>query len=115
MREPIETNMNCEQFRELAPAYALAALDEGERLACARHLDRTGPHLGCAEVVLQTSVVAAQLVAALPACNPSPQLWRAIEARLRSIPIEPAPAWIREMTAWILVMAVGSAQISLFR
>jgi len=107
--------MNCEQFRELAPAYALAALDEGERLACARHLDRTGPHLGCAEVVLQTSVVAAQLVAALPACNPSPQLWRAIEARLRSIPIEPAPAWIREMTAWILVMAVGSAQISLFR
>jgi hypothetical protein len=107
------TDMNCEQFKELAPAYALAALDEGERLACARHLDRNGPHLGCAEAVLETSLVAARLVAALPGCSPSPQLWRTIEDRLRNIPIE--PAWVREMTTWILVMAVGSAQLSLLR
>ena len=32
--------MTCEQFTEMAPAYALAVLDETERTACTRHLAR---------------------------------------------------------------------------
>ena len=39
--------MTCDEFKEMAPAYALVALDEQERAACAHHLATAFPHRGC--------------------------------------------------------------------
>ncbi len=74
--------MTCDEFKEMAPAYALVALDEQERSACARHLATSAPHRGCREAVAAAELVAAQLGAALIPQRPSPQVWRAIAARL---------------------------------
>ena len=83
--------MTCEHFTEMAPAYALAVLDEGERTACTRHLARSGPHRGCRLAVTEARQVTAQLSAAVPARPPSPGLWRAIEAQ---------PTWAAADGAW---------------
>jgi anti-sigma-K factor RskA len=74
-------SMTCDEFKEMAPAYVLIALDEEERSACADHL-ATGSHRGCREAVASAEMVAAQLGAALIPVRPSPQVWRAIAARL---------------------------------
>ena len=74
--------MTCEQFTEMAPAYALAVLDETERTACTRHLAQSGTHRGCQEALGEARQVTACLSAAVPARLPSPGLWRAIEARI---------------------------------
>jgi len=73
--------MTCDEFKELAPAYALIALDEEERSACADHLAKAGHH-GCREAVASAEMVAARLGAALIPERPSPEVWRAIAARL---------------------------------
>jgi len=74
--------MTCDEFKEMAPAYALVALDEQERAACAHHLATAFPHRGCREAVAAAELVAAQLGAALIPQRPSPQVWRAIAAHL---------------------------------
>jgi anti-sigma-K factor RskA len=73
--------MTCDEFKQMAPAYALIALDEEERSACADHL-ATGCHRGCREAVASAEMLAAQLGAALIPERPSPHVWRAIAARL---------------------------------
>ena len=78
--------MTCEQFTEMAPAYALAVLDDTERTACTRHLAQSGPHRGCRRAVTEARQVTARLSAAVPARPPSPGLWRAIEARIADVP-----------------------------
>jgi anti-sigma-K factor RskA len=75
--------MTCDEFKDLAPAYVLVALDEPERLACAQHLATRAPHHGCREAVAAAEMVAARLGAALIPQRPSPQVWRAIAARLQ--------------------------------
>ncbi len=74
--------MTCDEFKERAAAYALVALDEGERSACARHLASPLPHLGCREAVAEAELVAAQLGAALGGDRPGPHVWRGLAARL---------------------------------
>jgi anti-sigma-K factor RskA len=74
--------MTCDEFKEMAAAYALVALDEQERSACAHHLATAFPHRGCREAVAAAELVAAQLGAALIPQRPSPEVWRAIVARL---------------------------------
>ena len=74
--------MTCDEFKEMAPAYALVALDEQERATCAHHLATAFPHRGCREAVAAAELVAAQLGSALIPQRPSPQVWRAIAARL---------------------------------
>ena len=74
--------MTCDEFKELAPAYALIALDEQERSACADHLAMGFPHRGCREAVAAAELVAARLGTALIPQRPSPQVWRSIAARL---------------------------------
>jgi len=64
-----EGDMSCDNFKELAPAFALEVLEGRERLACLRHL-------AGAEAVADTQAVAARLVAVLPAPAPSPDAWR---------------------------------------
>jgi len=78
--------MTCDEFKEMAAAYALVALDEQERSACAQHLAAAFPHRGCREAVAEAELVAAQLGAALIPQRPSPQVWRAIAARLPEDP-----------------------------
>jgi hypothetical protein len=74
--------MTCDEFKELAAAYALVALDEQERSACAHHLATGAPHRGCREALAAAELVAARLGAALIPQRPSPQVWRSIAARL---------------------------------
>ena len=68
----VSDEMTCEEFTEMAPAYALAVLDEMERTACTRHLAQRGPHRGCQEAVGEARQVTACLAAAVPARPPSP-------------------------------------------
>ena len=100
----VQGELTCDEFIDMAPAYALAALDAMERTACTRHLALRGPHRGCQETVAEAQRVTARLSAAVPAHSPSPRLWRAIEARIADVPagagtvdlgaslFEPAPA-----------------------
>ena len=73
--------MTCDEFKEMAPAYALIALDDEERSACEDHLAK-GSHRGCREAIAAAEMVAARLGAALIPQRPSPEVWRAIAARL---------------------------------
>jgi hypothetical protein len=76
--------LTCDEFKELAPAYALIALDEKERDACARHLAPGTVHRGCREVVAEAEMVAARLGNALAPRMPSAHVWAAIAARIRT-------------------------------
>ena len=81
--------LTCDEFKELAPAYALIALDDEEREACDQHLRPGTIHRGCREVAAEAELVAARLGAALAPRSPSPHVWAAIAARVRG---EGAPA-----------------------
>jgi anti-sigma-K factor RskA len=105
--------MTCDEFKELAPAYALVALDEQERAACAHHLATGAPHRGCREAVAAAELVAARLGAALIPQRPSPQVWRAIAARLHedrgASPLPDDPARRRglyHLCGWLVAAAL---------
>ncbi len=76
--------LTCDEFKELAPAYALIALDDEEREACARHLAPGTAHRGCREAVADAELVAARLGSALAPRMPSGHVWGAIAARIRA-------------------------------
>lgn len=82
MNANVNARMTCDEFKEMAAAYALVALDEQERSACAHHLATAFPHRGCREALAAAELVSAQLGAALIPQRPSPQVWRSIAARL---------------------------------
>jgi hypothetical protein len=82
----VHDDLTCEAFKDMAPAYALAAVDDVERAACTRHLALGGPHRGCHAVVAEAQRVTTRLSAAVSAHAPSPRLWRAIEARIADVP-----------------------------
>jgi anti-sigma-K factor RskA len=103
--------MTCAEFRELAAAYALGMLPEGERRACARHLVGGRPHRGCLDAVAEAQLATAQLAALLPGRAPSPGAWRVIEARVRAStpgPGDPASRGRRlwELADWFVVATV---------
>jgi hypothetical protein len=104
----VSDEMTCEEFTEMAPAYALAVLDETERIACTRHLAQSGPHRGCEEAVGEARQVTACLSAAVPARPPSPGLWRAIEARIGDVPAGAVDRRrrVREIAGWVVAAAV---------
>jgi hypothetical protein len=96
----------------MAPAYALAVLDEGERIACTRHLAQSGPHRGCEEALGEAREVSACLCAEVPARPPSPGLWRAIEARIADVPTGALDRRrrrrerVREIAGWVVAAVV---------
>jgi hypothetical protein len=105
--------MTCDEFKEMAPAYALVALDEPERAACAHHLATGAPHRGCREAVTAAELVAARLGAALIPQRPSPQVWRAIAARLHEdrgtppLPDDPARRrGLYHLCGWLVAAAL---------
>ncbi|HET6146583.1 MAG TPA: hypothetical protein VFH68_03570 [Polyangia bacterium] len=82
--------MNCKEFKDLAPALALRALDESERLGCENHLLSTAPHDGCHEIESQTRLMASRLAGVLPEHPLRRRVWQAIERRLEASGAAPA-------------------------
>jgi hypothetical protein len=107
--------MTCEHFTEMAPAYALAVLDEIERTACTRHLAQDGPHRGCLAAVGAARHVIARFSAVVPARPPSPRVWRAIEARIADVPTGAVDRRrrLRERTGWaVAAVVIGFTLVS---
>ncbi len=106
----LQGELTCDEFNDMAPAYALAVLDEMERTACTRHLELTGPHRGCQQTVAEAHRVTARLSAAVPAHSPSPHLWRAIEARIADFPAGAGTVErrhrVRELGGWVVAAVV---------
>ena len=108
----VNARMSCDEFKELAPAYVLVALDEQERSACAHHLATAFPHRGCREAVAAAEMVAAQLGAALIPQRPSPQVWRAIAARVHEdrgsspLPEEARRRSLYHLCGWLVAAAL---------
>jgi hypothetical protein len=101
--------MDCEEFRELAPAFALGALEEPERADCAAHLagDRRR-HQGCAEALAEAQAVAAQLASLLPRWRPRSRVWEAIQLGVMQtgrMPRAQRRVW-RELSGWFVAAAV---------
>ena len=76
--------MTCEEFKNLAPALALMALEDSERVDCANHLLSTAVHDGCREIESQTRLMASRLAGILPDHPPRRRVWRALERRLEA-------------------------------
>jgi hypothetical protein len=78
--------MTCEDFKNLAAAYALGVLDESERIACAHHLAEGAPHRGCVAAVEEARWTTARLSAVVPAETPPPGLWPTIASLVTGVP-----------------------------
>jgi len=74
--------VTCEELKALAPAWALGALDEEERLACEAHLATPRLHEGCESAVAQAEQAAQVLAWALPPQSPPESVWDKIEEQL---------------------------------
>lgn len=73
--------MTCAEYKELAAAYALGALEPDERDAFRRHLGEPR-HEGCAEALAQARLAAEAIAASLDPVQPPPDMWSRIEAGL---------------------------------
>jgi len=74
--------VTCAEFKELAAALALDALDPDDRALARAHLAESIPHEGCAEAVARAEAVAWLLSGALIDRHPPDEVWRRIETRL---------------------------------
>ncbi|MFL5312284.1 MAG: hypothetical protein ACJ79H_17770, partial [Myxococcales bacterium] len=74
--------MTCAEFKELAAALALDALDPDERARARAHLAEPIEHEGCAEALGRAERVARLLPAALIDERPPDRVWPSIEARV---------------------------------
>ena len=84
----VKHDMTCAEFKSVAAAYALGALDTAERVTCTHHLARRARHQGCFEAIEEARSAIDQLSAAVPSRAPRPEVWRAIEAKLtRAAPV----------------------------
>jgi hypothetical protein len=112
--------MDCDEFKELAPAFALGALEELERAACAAHLAsrNVAVHAGCEDALGEAQAVAGRLASLLPPRQPHSRVWDAIEdgvtrnllgkdplARAARLPRRRRPAW-RELGGWVVAAAM---------
>jgi anti-sigma-K factor RskA len=113
----MQDEITCEDFVEMAPAYALEAVDEAERMALARHLAQPGPHRGCSEAVAEAVQVTSRLSEALPEQAPSPRLWRAIEARITDKPAVAVRrrSSVRELGGWCVAVAAVVVGVYLYK
>ena len=100
--------MTCEEFKEMAPAYALGILDEAERTTCTRHLGQDGPHRGCPEAVGEARQVTERLAVGVAERVPSPGVWQAIETRIAGVPPVAVDCRrrLREVGGWVLAATV---------
>lgn len=73
--------MTCAEFKELAAALALDALDPDERAAALAHLAEP-KHEGCMEALERATTAAGLLAGALSDVRPPERVWRAIATRI---------------------------------
>ena len=89
--------MNCGEFKELVRVWALGALDENERAACAAHLASPEPHQGCHDRHRDACALTERLSGAVREHPVNPRVWNAIADRVRAdkraavAPRPPAP------------------------
>ncbi|HET6146188.1 MAG TPA: hypothetical protein VFH68_01555 [Polyangia bacterium] len=76
--------MDCGEFKELAGAWALGALDESECAACAAHLARPEPHQGCQDCHRDARALTERLAGAVPEHPVNTRVWNAIADRVRA-------------------------------
>lgn len=98
--------MNCTQFKEQAPAFALGALEPHEHAACERHLADQSVHDGCHEALHAARVATTVLALDLEPVEPSPQSWEGIAARIAGVaPIGKAPRSSSTTVPWLIAAA----------
>lgn len=100
--------MTCAEFKELAAACALGALEPEERAACDAHL-AGATHDGCREALARSFQAATALAEALPELRPSEALFAKIQARLPQP--APRPSAVpklpyRELFAWAVAASL---------
>ncbi len=74
--------MNCSEFKEQAGAWALGALGPDEAREMEEHLASVSQHEGCAQVIDQARLTAAQLSLSLPPVRTGERIWPAIESAI---------------------------------
>jgi anti-sigma-K factor RskA len=91
--------VTCEEFKALAPAWALGGLDEEESQACEAHLASPRLHEGCESALARAQQAAQLLAQALKPVVPPETVWNEVERRLAresSAAVRRAsPAWSR--------------------
>ena len=111
--------MTCAEFLEGVALYAMGALTPDEARDLEAHVERSGPHDGCAEALAKARVDVAALDAALPL--PPAELWSRIDAAIGdSAPAAaptPAPAKIIPLrparAPWIIAAVALAAAVAL--
>jgi hypothetical protein len=98
--------LSCPEFLDAAAAYGLGLLDPAEQAACERHLALVAMHPVCLQAAAEARAVAVKLAAGLPMRAPRPEVWTALEARLRQ---QVAPA--RAPAAAVVEIVAASAPI----
>jgi anti-sigma-K factor RskA len=74
--------VTCEELKALAPAWALGALEEEERLALEAHLASPRPHEGCESALARADQAAQLLIQGLEPVVPPEAVWNEIESQL---------------------------------
>jgi hypothetical protein len=119
--------ITCAEFRELAAAFGLGALDTQERAACEAHLGVTASpeheaeHARCYELARQSADAATLLAQALAPRRPPPAVWSAIAAQLgtpeaaAAPPARPAGGRVLTAVAAAVALAASVACVALWR
>jgi len=100
--------VTCAEFKELAAALALDALDPDQRATARAHLVESIPHEGCTEALARAQATARLLSGALVDTQPSDRVWRPIEAWVSAR--APRPRWATA-AGWALAAAASVAAV----
>ncbi|HTO99261.1 MAG TPA: anti-sigma factor [Myxococcales bacterium] len=104
--------MTCAEFKELAGAFALDALEPEERAAAEAHLLELH-HEGCKEALQKARATAGRLASALDEPRVAERVWQRIEAGLAA-PARRRPAWPAS-AGWAVAAALAVAAFLLLR
>jgi hypothetical protein len=102
--------LTCAEFRDLAAALALDALDPDERALAYAHLAEKIAHEDCAGAFARAQETARLLSGAVVDMRPPGRVWRWIEARVSARP--PRRRWAL-VAGWAAAAAVGLAAVLL--
>lgn len=106
--------MTCAEFKELAGALALGALEPAEEAACADHLDTAPVHQGCHEAYARARVTAGRLATSLTPVRPGAHVWKGIEAALEGESRSARPRRWTAMAGWAVAAAAAIAVVFLW-
>src|SRR5262245_20983533 len=102
--------MTCNEFKELAAAFAIGALDDDEANACEGHLQAEA-HDGCENALRQAQHATAALGASLDPVPVPRAVWQRIEEEISAATVvadsSPAVAPPRRTSRWGQVVSIG--------